>query len=115
MKKIQLKPEHRGKNSTTFTGRPQGVEIRKILHLSNCDETNDQFEISVPAGTTSFNPSFYLGLFFDSIVYLKGIENFKKKYKIVFEDSNSELVEIIKDDIRDCERQASNEYKRKIK
>lgn len=115
MKTIKLKPDYRGKNSTTFTGRPQGKDVRKDIKLSECDKGNIDYEIVVPAGTTSFNPSFYLGLFFDSIVNLKGLKNFKKKYSIVFEDTDKELVEILEDDILDCERQACNEYQRTLK
>ena len=33
MVKKQLRPEHRGKNSTTFTGNPQGAQVRDELQL----------------------------------------------------------------------------------
>lgn len=114
MKKIKLTAAHRGDNSTTFTGRPQGKSVRAELNLSQEDKYEDSIEISIPAGTTSFNPSFYLGLFYDSIIYLKGVDNFKKKYHLKYEDNDTELVDLLKNDIEDCERQASNEYSRKI-
>ena len=100
MKTIKLTAEHRGTNSTTFTGRPQGKSVRGSLNL-------DQ-------DTNSFNPSFYLGLFYDSILALKGVDNFKEKYHIIYADNDQELVNLLKEDIEDCERQASNEYFRKI-
>lgn len=110
---IKLTKEHRGQNSSTFTGRPQGEQVRVSLHLSDNDKKDGCFEVLIPKGTTSFNPSFYLGLFFESIITLKGIDGFKNKYQITFEDTDTELVELLKEDIEDCERQAVNEYKRK--
>ncbi len=112
MKTLKLSIQHRGDNSTTFTGRPQGKGVRKNLNLSDEDKNKDPVTITIPAGTTSFNPSFYLGLFFDSILYLKGIDNFKKKYQIQFEDTDTDIVGYLKENIADCERQASNEYNR---
>ncbi len=113
MEKILIKTEHRGNNSTTFTGRPQGKSVRLSLNLSKYDKDSNQYEIVIPRGTTSFNSSFYLGLFFESIEYLKGVDNFKMKYTISFEDNNPEVLKPLKENFSDCERQASNEYKRK--
>lgn len=115
MRTIKLTVEHRGNNSTTFTGRPQGKSVRAVLNLSQEDKKEEKVIIEIPQGTTSFNPSFYLGLFYDSILALKGVDNFKKKYQITFADKDQELVALLKDDIEDCERQAANEYFRKQK
>ena len=112
MVKKQLKPEHRGQNSTTFTGNPQGAQVRKELHLDECDEKGEDVEIIVPKDTTSFNPSFYLGLLYKSIVHYHGMDGFKKKYQVVFEDTDQELVNLLKENIEDNERQAQNEYLR---
>ena len=112
MVKKQLKPEHRGKNSTTFTGNPQGAQVREELHLDECDENGEEVEILIPKDTTSFNPSFYLGLLYKSIVFYHGINEFKKKYQFAFEDTDEELISLLKDNIADNERQAQNEYLR---
>lgn len=112
MTTIKLTQEHRGLNSTTFTGRPQGKEVRINLKLSEQDNLKEIVYIEIPKGTTSFNPSFYLGLFYDSISFLGGLNNFKNKYKIIYADNNEEIVDILKENINDCERQAAREYKR---
>lgn len=110
MVRKQLKPEHRGKNSTTFTGNPQGAQVREELCLDECDEKGEDVEILIPKDTTSFNPSFYLGLLYKSIVFYHGIEAFKKKYHFTFEDTDEELISLLKENIEDNERQAQNEY-----
>ena len=112
MATIKLTKEHRGLNSTTFTGRPQGKEVRVNLRLSEFDKLDEIVCVEIPAGTTSFNPSFYLGLFYDSISFLGGVDKFKKKYNIICADKNEEMVEILEENINDCERQAAREYKR---
>lgn len=109
---IKLTPEHRGVNSTTFTGNPQGKEVRKLLELDKYDRKGEEVTICIPKGTTSFNPSFYSGLLYSSIVYYKGIDNFKKKYSFIFEDDDQEIVELLKENIEDDERQTMNEYLR---
>lgn len=108
---IELKPEHRGNRSHTFTGRPQGNQVRKDLALDLLDKSSKNFIITIPTETTSFNASFYLGLFFRSIEKLKGVENFKNKYKIQILESNPEVLEGLSEDLKECERQAENEYK----
>ena len=92
MVKKQLKPEHRGKNSTTFTGNPQGAQVRNELQLDECDKNEEDVEILVPKDTTSFNPSFYLGLLYKSIVFYHGVDEFKKKYQFTFEDTDEEFI-----------------------
>ena len=82
MNTVKLTKEHRGVNSTTFTGRPQGKEVRLNLGLSALDSSIENICVEIPEGTTSFNPSFYLGLFYDSILNLGGLDAFKKKYEI---------------------------------
>lgn len=110
METINLTIEHRGRNSTTFTGRPQGQSVRESLFLSNFDRDNVTRLVTIPCGTTSFNPSFYLGLFFDSISFLKGVDNFKKHYIIEILDGNLKIKKNLELNIAECERQARNEY-----
>ena len=76
------------------------------------DKNGEEVEILIPKDTTSFNPSFYLGLLYRSIVFYQGIDEFKKKYRFSFEDTDEELVELLKENIADNERQAQNEYLR---
>lgn len=107
---IKLTSLHRGKSSTTFTGRPQGMELRASLNLDTLDKDELKYMIVIPQGTTSINPSFYLGLFFPSYKNLEGLDSFKKKYSVVFEDTNVVLTELLKDSLLDCEREANNEF-----
>lgn len=113
MATINLTQEHRGRDSTTFTGRPQGKSVRDSLNISKIDSDKEKYIVSIPSGTTSFNPSFYLGLFFDSIKTLKGVDNFKKKYTLKVLDENKKIGENLEINIAECERQARNEYEGK--
>ena len=65
-KKIDL-TKFRGNKSSLFTGRPQGLEARTELNLDALDRTSDlEITFEIPEDTTSFNPSFYLGLLYPS-------------------------------------------------
>jgi hypothetical protein len=95
-------------NKGIFTGRPQGEEARKTIGLDNYDNEKDvAFQFAIPANTTSFNPSFYLGLLYDSYEKL-GLEGFEKRYsfKILVEDERAKKV--INDDLLDGRRNAIN-------
>jgi hypothetical protein len=96
---------YRGMNSTTFTGRPQGMAVRKQLGLDELDTESDSVDLVIPRDTTSFNASFYLGLLFPSIKAL-GFSAFKEKYHIVFEETTPQS---IAKQIAEGERQAKNE------
>lgn len=111
-KEIILTKEHRGGiSSSTFSGRPQGEAVRKILDLENKDKDNNIYLVKLPDDTTSFNPSFYLGLFYPSIKALKGVDNFKNKYRIDLKNIEpEELRHLVLDNIAECERKANNEY-----
>jgi hypothetical protein len=110
VEEIILTPIQRGISSTTFTGRPQGMQLRGTLNLDTLDLDNNKYIVRVPEGTTSFNPSFYLGLFFPSYKKLKGIEGFKAKYEIIFNEEDIILKTLLEILLKDCEREAQNEY-----
>jgi len=101
--------EFRGQKSTAFTGRPQGEQAREKLKLDALDSDGSAREIHlrIPAGTTSFNPSFYLGLLFESIKRL-GVDQFQQRYKLDVEDPNPELKRILQNNINDGLRNALN-------
>jgi hypothetical protein len=104
--KIELL-KFRGNNSSIFTGRPQGEEARIALGLDDIDKTESKVEIIIPKGTTSFNPSFYLGLLYDSIKHL-GIEGFKSKYEFKIEGSSASMISVIEKNLNDGIRNAEN-------
>lgn len=106
---IKLKKEFRGgANSTSFTGRTEGEKVREKLNLNACDVDDNRYTVTIPDDTTSFNPSFFLGLFYDSIEKLKW-EGFTGKYSIDLSNLSEELRLIILDNLEECERKAKNE------
>lgn len=111
MKNLELTVTHRGGgNSTTFSGRPEGKAVRDLIHVDRMDDDDDTYVVIVPEDTTSFNTSFFLGLFYDSIKKLGSIEAFKKKYILTFECiPDVEVRECLLDDIVDGYRRANNE------
>lgn len=108
---IQLTKAHRGgEKSSTFSGRPEGKDVRENLKLNDKDKDSKTYIIQMPDDTTSFNPSFYLGLFFDSIKTLGGIEKFSQKYMISLSNMEEKLRNIIQENLDECVRKANNEY-----
>jgi hypothetical protein len=97
---------YRGTNSTTFTGRPQGMAVRQELGLDKLDTKSEPIDLVIPRDTTSFNASFYLGLLYHSIKKL-GFSAFKEKYHIIFEGDTPRGA-VLKQ-IAEGERQAKNE------
>jgi hypothetical protein len=105
-KKIDLL-KYRGENSTLFTGRPQGRQVRLELALDQEDKSTRKVIFIIPIGTTSLNPSFYLGLLFDSIEAL-GKDEFNIKYEIDYSTVGEDHQSIIQDDLDDGMRHALN-------
>lgn len=105
--------KYRGDRSSLFTGRTQGEDARKDLALNQFDEDIEkQVIFIIPEGTTSFNPSFYLGLLYDSYKKL-GIDNFSKKYSFRIESDDSSTIKVVQDNLNDGERNALNELNNK--
>lgn len=97
----------RGNQSTLFTGRPQGEQAREVLNLDKLDSGQGVVVLVIPQGTTSFNPSFYLGLLYDSIKRL-GISKFEVKYSFEIEDPNPSVIKVIRKNLEDGKRNAIN-------
>lgn len=108
-KTIQLKPEYRGKNSSLFTGRPEGKSVRNELNLNDKDTDGYRYNVFIPSGTTSINASFFLGLFFESIKKIGSIPLFKQKYIIDLSEVEEELRPILIRNLNECYRKAENE------
>lgn len=104
--------QFRGNKSTLFTGRPQGEEVRLKLDLTSLDKKDILINFIIPSGTTSFNPSFYLGLLFDSIKTL-GKEKFEEKYQFIIEDSNESVSSLLLENLEDGKRNAINTIEHK--
>lgn len=98
-KVIELTQAHRGgPDSTSFSGRPEGEDVRKKLKIAKLDKDQYKYVITMPPDTTTFNPSFYLGLLFESIKAL-GMEKFKEKYVISIDNLYDEPKLTIAEDI----------------
>jgi hypothetical protein len=109
MEQIKLNLEKfRGNRSSLFTGRPQGESARQELELDKLDRKDCKVTIIIPKGTTSLNPSFYLGLLFKSIKYL-GLTKFDQHYEFEIEDfENAGIRQVILENIEDGKRYAKN-------
>lgn len=107
--KIILDKSFRGIDSTLFTGRPEGIKVRATLKLDEKDNSSDNYVVYIPSGTTSFNASFFLGLFFDSIKKLGSMNSFKTKYTICLDDLEENLRPSILRNLNECYRKAENE------
>lgn len=106
---IFLTKAHRGADSTLFTGRLEGKAVRKELMLDEKDSINTKFRVFIPEGTTSFNTSFFLGLFFASIQKLGSMSAFYDKYDISLSKLEDELKPSIERNLKECFRKAENE------
>lgn len=104
---------YKAQDSRVYTGRTQGESVRRELKLSSIEKDNDEIEILIPEETASLNPSFFLGLLYDSIKAL-GIENFRTKYHIIFQTKNEELKRTLARNIEDGFRNAENSIKNNL-
>lgn len=108
-KKITLTLADRGGgNSTSFSGRREGRDVRKKYNIDSKDKDTYCYIVEIPDNTTSFNPSFFLGLFFLSIKRL-GKDRFREKYKFDLTNLQERLRPLIKKNLDDCFVRASRE------
>ena len=105
--------KYRGAKGTAFTGRPQGEYVRKKIGLDEFDKKEGKVKVIIPDETTAFNPSFFLGLFFESIEKLGSVEKFENKYILSNQIVDPEFKELVNEDIEDGKRHARNELKDK--
>lgn len=97
----------RGKESSLFTGRPQGEAAREELKLDNNDKSGQRIIFIIPKETSSFNPSFYLGLLYESIKYF-GFDEFEKYYTFEIADEDPAIKRVLQTNLNDGKRNALN-------
>lgn len=109
MEKIRIDlSSYKSGKSTIFTGRPQGEAVREELKLDDIDSNiNLEVIFTLPDDTTSFNPSFYLGLLFKSFQTL-GLESFELKYTFEFETTDESTKKVLISNLDDGKRYAIN-------
>lgn len=104
--------KYRGNSSPSFTGRPEGESARLDAKLDILDKDSVKYIIEIPLGTTAFNPSFFLGFFYESIKKM-GINEFGKKYQLVILEDDQELREHLEIDVSEGKRHALNQLNSK--
>lgn len=91
-----------------FTGRPQGEAVRLELKLDEMDtKLNTKIKFKIPGDILSFNPSFYLGLFFKSYKKLN-LHGFDEKYSFEIDSTDEDVIRVITKDLDDGKRNAIN-------
>lgn len=80
--------------SVILSGRDKGENLRKRINLDQMEEQENEIVIVIPDSIVSFNSSYFLGLFTESVVKAKSREKFLEKYKF-------ECDEYIRKDIED--------------
>lgn len=93
----QLKP-----NTKILSGRPEGKQARKEYNLIQVDKSNEVVNVILDEKVKGINPSFFLGLFGDSL-QLMGVQKFREKY--IFECSD-----VIRENIEEGIGRAKREY-----
>lgn len=79
-----------------LAGRDNGEDIRQKINLEKIENENEKIEIIIPKDVFSFNSSYFLGMFGESVKKL-GKEKFEEKYQ--FNTSNESIKMNIKDGI----------------
>ena len=79
-----------------LAGRTNGEDIRKKINLEKIENENKKIEIIIPNDVFSFNSSYFLGMFGESVKKL-GKEKFEEKYQ--FNTKNESIRMNIKDGI----------------
>jgi hypothetical protein len=83
--------EFRTKNSKVFSGRDRGEFVRIKTKLEKIEQTHNEILFKVPEDIYAINPSFFLGLFGQSVRKF-GEKKFKEKFQFI-------CSEIVKADI----------------
>lgn len=98
------------KEGTTYVGYDKGLNVRKLIKLDDVDNEEGRVVFTIPKLTTSFNPSFYIGLFLDSYKNL-GLDKFNEKYGFDIQTSTKIryiLIKSLQDGERNCMAKIKN-------
>lgn len=77
-----------------LSGKERGVAARAQLRLEEFDSSPEEISILVPEYVDTISPSFFQGLFSQSIHALNGRDAFLSKYHFVANDSIKRWIEI---------------------
>ncbi len=88
MYKIELK--NYIKNKKVLAGRDNGANIRQTINLEKIESENEKIEVIIPTEVYSFNSSYFLGMFGESVKKF-GKEGFEKKYNFITENESIKM------------------------
>lgn len=77
-----------------LSGKERGLAARITLGLDQLDSSDAVVQVIVPEYVDTISPSFFQGLFSQSITHLKGKESFLKKYKFVSSKNAQKWIEV---------------------
>jgi hypothetical protein len=103
---IDLLP-FRTKNSRSFIGRADGKTARAQLMLDTCDKNEEEYTFILPADTTSFNHSFFLGFVRESVETL-GVDRYIRKYHFLIKNNDKDIIEALTKNLQDGLRNVVN-------
>ncbi len=68
---------------TISLAKSGGISVREHFKVDDLDQSADAVTVKVPEYLNAISPSFFLGLFSESIAKLGGREQFLKKYQFI--------------------------------
>ena len=98
-------------NRKVLAGRDSGEELNRILNLNDIEKKYKRILIKIPNYVYSFNSSFFLGMFGETVKKL-GRDKFKDKY--IFETNNDSVRANIEDGINEALNDVSVENNKDI-
>lgn len=82
-----------------LSGKERGVAARAELGIEKFDELEDRISVVIPEYVDTISPSFFQGLFSQSLRTLKGRDEFLNKYRF---DANESIMRWIEIGIRNA-------------
>lgn len=84
----------KGGRIRNLSGRERGIAARKELKIDDLDSLPTTVEIVIPDHVDAISPSYFQGLFSQSVARFHGREGFLKKYRFKASDNAMEWIDI---------------------
>lgn len=94
MTEINLDTIAGGGRTRNLSGKERGIAAREQLSLDEFDSLPGEISVVIPEYVDTISPSFFQGLFSQSIRTLKGKDSFLLKYHFVANDSIKRWIDI---------------------
>ncbi|KKJ78287.1 hypothetical protein WH95_02970 [Kiloniella litopenaei] len=92
MVEVNLAKATKGGSINNLSGKDRGIAVRRFLKIDEYDSSKEVVHVRVPDDMDVITPSFFQGLFSQSIVKLGGKDGFVNQYKF---HANAELMKWI--------------------